>query len=92
MARHIYPIPGIDRLVRSRFDTLAAVKQLSLPLLIIHGTRDELIPFSMGQALYDASPSPQKTFRPVRGGGHNDTYLLAGEEYYRWWGEFLGTR
>ena len=92
VARHIYPIPGIGRLVRSRFDTLAAVKQLSLPLLIIHGTADTLIPFSMGEALYDAAASPQKTFRPVPGGGHNDTYLLAAEDYYLWWGEFLGSQ
>jgi fermentation-respiration switch protein FrsA (DUF1100 family) len=89
MAERIFPVPGIRRLVRSRYDTLSAVRALTTPLLVIHGARDELVPFEMGRALFEASPSPRKTFRPVRDAHHNDTYILAGNEYWRWIREFL---
>ena len=36
------------------------MSKLDLPLLVIHGERDNLLPVIHGQALYDASPSAQK--------------------------------
>jgi len=90
MARRMLPLPGIDKLVRSRFDTLAAVERLTVPLLVIHGEADEMIPFAMGQALHAAAGSADKTLRAVPGGHHNDTYLVAGEAYWGWLRDFLG--
>ncbi len=89
MARRVLPIPGIGLLVRSRFDTLAAVRKLTLPLVIIHGDADEMIPFSMGQALFETSGSTDRAFHAVPGGHHNDTYLTAGEAYFPWIVSFL---
>ncbi len=89
MARRVLPIPGIGLLVRSRFDALAAVAKLTLPLVIIHGEADELIPFSMGRALFAASGSTDRAFHAVPGGRHNDTFDRAGEAYYPWIASFL---
>jgi hypothetical protein len=89
MARVAFPLPGIQRLVRTRLDALGAVKTLRVPLLIIHGTADELVPIAMGRRLYEAAPGPDKTFRAVPGGRHNDTYVLAGAAYTGWLRRFM---
>ncbi|MDH5753556.1 MAG: alpha/beta hydrolase, partial [Deltaproteobacteria bacterium] len=89
MASKVLPFPGIRWLVHTRLNTLEAVKELEKPLLIIHGQSDELIPFVMGQTLYNGSISPQKQFFPVPNGQHNDTYLVAGEKYFQTLSGFL---
>ena len=89
MAGRVLPLPGVRWLIRQRFDTLAAVGRLKLPLLVIHGARDSLIPVAMGRKLYEAAASVKKTLRVVPAGDHNDTYLSAGEAYTGWITEFL---
>ena len=91
MARRVLPLPGIHLVTRSRFDALEAVSQLTIPLLVIHGTADELVPFEMGKRLYEAAPVAKKKFRAVEGGHHNDTYFLAGPQYYETLKAFLGS-
>ncbi|MBI4083408.1 MAG: alpha/beta hydrolase [Candidatus Lambdaproteobacteria bacterium] len=88
MARQVLPIPGIELLLHARYDTLARMPGLRMPLLVIHGTDDEMIPFAMGQALFEAATVADKTFRAVPGASHNDTYVRAGADYYRWLREF----
>jgi uncharacterized protein len=45
------------------------------PTLIIHAERDHIIPFSDGQALYDASAAPDKTLLKIPRANHNDLLL-----------------
>ena len=42
-------------LVRDRFDTLAALRQYEGPMLIIHGTQDEVVPVSHARELAQAA-------------------------------------
>jgi hypothetical protein len=80
MARRAFRIPLLEYLIESRFDSLAKIKKVRSPILITHGTRDEVVPFSMGQRLYEAAPEP-KTFLPVKDAGHNDVFEVGGEKY-----------
>jgi hypothetical protein len=50
------------------------------PILIAHGTRDEVVPFEMGRSLFAAAPEP-KRFYPIEGAGHNDVIAMGGEGY-----------
>lgn len=43
---------------------------ISTPLLMVHGTQDELIPESFGKRLFDAYGSAEKRWVPVEGGSH----------------------
>ncbi len=54
-----------------RFDSAARIGRVSAPLLVIHGTDDEIAPFVLGRRLYDLAPG-RKEFVAIRGGGHND--------------------
>jgi hypothetical protein len=88
LAERLFPVPGIRHIVRTQLDTRAALRTLKLPLLIIHGQRDEIVPFDMGETLFREAASADKTFHAVPDGHHNDSYFLAGEEYWKWIGEF----
>jgi hypothetical protein len=53
-----------------------------VPKLIIHGVEDDLVPFHMGKTLYEKA-DPPKDFLPLKGAGHNDTYMVGGEDYFK---------
>lgn len=62
------------------FDSVAGVAKLRWPTLVIHGTQDELIPFSHGQGLYAAAAGPKRHLW-VEGAGHDDLALVAGPRW-----------
>lgn len=80
LVRLIYHVPLPEMPVK--YDSLSKIDQLRMPLLAIHGELDELIPFADGRALFEAAPQP-KTWYPIPGAGHNDTYAVGGEAYFR---------
>ena len=53
---------------------IEAVRRSRLPILFIHGTADRLVPFSMMQTLYEASPSPKKETLVIDKIGHGALY------------------
>jgi len=79
MARRVFRIPFFEYIPKSQFDSLAKIRRVRAPILIVHGTRDETVPFSMGQRLFTAAPEP-KFFFPVQGAGHNDVIEIGGNE------------
>jgi len=80
MARRVFPFLPIGSLLSSRYDSIGKIARIDAPLLVIHGTKDSLIPFEQGQRLFEAAPGP-KAFHAVAGGDHNDTYLVGGKPY-----------
>jgi len=80
LARLIFPLPLPELPVK--YDSLSKIGNLRMPLLSIHGERDELIPFSDGRLLFDAAPEP-KAWYAIPGAGHNDTYLTGGQAYFQ---------
>ena len=79
MAQHAYPWLPVRLLVRMRFDSRRRVAAVRAPKLFIHSTEDELVPTTMGRALYEAAPDP-KRFLAIRG-AHNDGWLRSGDVY-----------
>ena len=79
LVRHIYHLPLPELPVK--YDSLSKIGQLQMPLLALHGTRDELIPIADGRALFDAAPEP-KTWYAIPVAGHNDTYVTGGDAYF----------
>lgn len=61
-----------------RFPNLARIRQLQVPLLVMHGTEDRVIPFWHGEALYAAAPGVKRSLW-VDGAGHNDLAWVAGD-------------
>ncbi|TVU54654.1 MAG: alpha/beta hydrolase [Arthrospira sp. PLM2.Bin9] len=63
-----------------RFPNLANLQNVEVPVLIIHGDRDRVIPFDHGQRLYDDFDGPKMSLW-VEGAGHNDLLEVAGDRY-----------
>lgn len=81
MARRIVPVLPVHWVISSRLDSLAKIENVNVPLLVIHGDRDNVVPFEQGKRLYEAANEP-KRFLTVPGAGHNDAFLVGGEEYF----------
>ncbi len=63
-----YGLPGY--FCSDPFDNLQVVNEWQKPLLIFHGTKDRVIPFSHGEALAKANPKAE--FIPWKDADHND--------------------
>jgi hypothetical protein len=81
MARRLYPFLPVWPLLRTRYDSLSRIGQIDVPLLVLHGDKDDIVPMEAGQKLFDAAGG-DKTFYTIRGAGHNDTYLVGGKAYF----------
>ena len=66
-----YRIFPIDFLIHQRFDSIAKVRSLVVPVLYIHGTADDFIPSVMSQRLYEATPAKKQVVL-IPNGGHNN--------------------
>ena len=65
-----------------KFRNLDKIGQVRCPVLLIHGRRDEVIPFWHGERLFEAANEPKMKFW-VEGAGHNNLKVVAGSEYLR---------
>jgi uncharacterized protein len=73
---------------RVHFDTRQVVSDLDVPVSVVHGRRDRIVPIRMGIEVYDAAKRKGKLLL-VEGAGHSDVPDIAGEDYWRWVDEAL---
>lgn len=57
-------------LVRDRFDSASKAPDIKLPVLLVHGSEDEIVPSQMSRTL--ATLFPSVTLRMIDGARHND--------------------
>ena len=72
---------ALSRLGTYRFDSAALMGRVAAPVLVVHGTDDEIAPFDLGRRLYDLAPG-RKELKAIPGGGHNDLWALHGDEVW----------
>lgn len=82
MARAHYPLPFAETLLKHRLNALDEIVQVRVPILFFHGDRDKIVPIKLGRKLFKAAPSP-KEFVVLPGAGHNDTYFVGGQDYFK---------
>jgi uncharacterized protein len=64
-----------------RFPTAEFVNRAKRPVLVMHGNRDSVIPFALGQELFDTLAVP-KQFVVIEGGDHNDDVPRDAQAYW----------
>ncbi len=79
----------VGLILTQKFDTLSKIGEVKVPVLITHGTRDSIVPFAMGERLYEAAKSP-KRFIKVEGGSHHNLSGAAFAEYRAALGDLFG--
>jgi uncharacterized protein len=71
-----------------KYDSYSKIKRVKIPLLMLHGDHDDVVPFESGYTLYKAANEPKK-FCAIAGALHNDTYIVGGEGYFTEISEFI---
>lgn len=90
LARRVYFfLPGLTLVMKSRFDTSKNLQAAAVPVLVAHCRQDPVIPFAMGEAVFESAPEP-KQFFPLNGYCHEEVSLVGPEAYARALKEFLG--
>lgn len=89
MGRHHYPyLPVAEPLVWDQWPLEAQLAEVRVPLLVVVGERDEIVPGQLSRRVHAAAAEP-KRFVEVAAAHHNDESLLVGEELLREVGAFL---
>lgn len=82
------PISLVLTLFEARYDSISKIGRVESPVMILHGDRDDTVPYWMAEKLYAAANEP-KTLYPIRGAGHNNTIYVGGKGYLKALGEFI---
>lgn len=84
-----YRLLPVSLILTERFDSIAKVPALKLPVLFMHGTADPLIPERMSEHLFAAVPG-EKHLVIVQGGHHSDLHQFPQYKEALW--NFLGIK
>ncbi|MXO70427.1 alpha/beta hydrolase [Alteraurantiacibacter buctensis] len=68
-AANKYPFAPVDSLLADRFENVAKIGRVAMPVLVVHGADDGLIPLDHARQLAAANPAAQLVVLP--GQGHN---------------------
>jgi fermentation-respiration switch protein FrsA (DUF1100 family) len=73
-----YPWLPVRWLIRDRYAAIESISRVHVPLLVIAGVRDRIVPVGLSRRLFETARAP-KTFFSLPHADHNDFDLLAGE-------------
>ncbi|MFI4936712.1 MAG: alpha/beta hydrolase [Caulobacterales bacterium] len=75
VAAERYPWLPTRLLMWDRYDSMVWIRRVRMPILVVHGDADAVIPFAQGQAVFARANAP-KSFVRIAGGGHDDLPAL----------------
>jgi fermentation-respiration switch protein FrsA (DUF1100 family) len=80
MARRLYRFLPARLITRLEFPVMEFVSGIRCPVLVIHSRDDEIVPFDMGESVFEAVRSQRKSFLEMHG-GHNTGFILSQDIY-----------
>ena len=70
----------VKLLLSQKFDSLSKMRELRMPVLIVHGAGDAYVPSRFSEELYAAAPEPKRLL-VVDGATHNNCLRVGSREY-----------
>ena len=61
-AKNFYPYIPVNLLLKDKFDNKKKMKNINIPVLIMHGEVDQIVPFFMGKKIYEISKEPKYSY------------------------------
>ena len=61
-AKTFYPYIPVNLLLKDKFENYKKVKNINSPILVMHGEKDQLVPFSMGKKIYEIANEPKYSY------------------------------
>ena len=83
-------ITRVPLLPFDKYRNIDKIARVTCPVLVLHGTADEVVPLWHGQRLFEAAREPKRAVW-LEGAGHNDVLRAAGARYGRALAEFAAS-
>jgi uncharacterized protein len=74
-----YPVLPMSWLLWDRFENLERIPGISVPVMVIAGSDDRIVPLSQSTPIFDAAVGTKDLFI-VQGADHNDAALVSGSD------------
>jgi fermentation-respiration switch protein FrsA (DUF1100 family) len=81
----------VGLILSQKFDSLAKMAEVRMPVLVVHGADDHYVPARFSKALFKAARGPKKLLL-IDGAGHNNTMWVGADEYRSALTELFGVR
>ena len=59
MGQKIYPIFPVRFLLKDKYESKNKIKNLKSPVLVLHGRKDKIVPFYMGEKIFEMANNPK---------------------------------
>ena len=70
-AKIYYPYLPVNIILKDRYDSIGKIKNITTPILIMHGKKDNIVPQKMGLELYEKANEPKFSYFP-----ENDDHMM----------------
>ncbi|MDC0477057.1 alpha/beta hydrolase [Pelagibacteraceae bacterium] len=70
-AKIYYPYLPVNIILKDRYDSIGKIKNITTPILIMHGKKDNIVPQKMGLKLYEKANQPKFNYFP-----ENDDHMM----------------
>ena len=61
-AKIYYPYLPVKLLLKDKYNSISKIKKITTPILIMHGKKDDIVPFSMGKELFEKANNPKYSY------------------------------
>jgi fermentation-respiration switch protein FrsA (DUF1100 family) len=78
----VYWFLPVQLLMKDAFRSDQRIGKVTVPLLVVHGTTDPVVPFGLGQKLFALANEPKRMVR-LEGGGHSNLDQFGAQEAIR---------
>ena len=87
MAKIVYPWLPVDLMLRWRYDNFSRIGDIKSPLLLVHSSEDDLVPYAHSEKLYEAATEPKQLLTIT--GDHIEGFSDSGDIYINGLSAFL---
>jgi fermentation-respiration switch protein FrsA (DUF1100 family) len=61
-AKNFYPYLPVSILLKDRYENVKKIKNVNIPIMVLHGKKDTIVPFSMGQKIFEIAKEPKYSY------------------------------
>ena len=70
-AKIYYPYLPVNLLLKDRYDSIDKINKITKPILVMHGMKDNIVPYTMGIELFQKANKPKYSYFP-----ENDNHMM----------------
>ena len=61
-AKNVYPYIPVGLILKDRYENDKKIKKIKIPVLVMHGEADQIVPFKMGKKIYEMANQPKYSY------------------------------